>query len=454
MNDGVAWGNRAVLQRKDPRANVVPALVHIRIFMLGFAGYELHWRCRMKKTTLLVSFFLFAAVCTLPAVMLNDIVLGVTMHPDFALNMFPVAIEAEFSMPGLEFNPGNSTSLTFTMNAGYTPRWLTQDPRTGAFLTWDDTDSTLLSDNSTTFSREQAEYSALFSAWSLALSQGLAYSPITKGDLITATVSFDGRWEQAMERLEASRHADWALGGNLTFSDNSGTRSIFSGPLLGTPDLQGNRYMLSTSLNAGITINLQNETNTTLDGIEIEASGLWAPWWLFNDLQWFDGTSDYWMLSAALSAGHTLYQKRRSNGYNTVSLVLSDDLSYRWLDGNKIPKFAETGGIWGVSAQNLTHALTNSLKLSVFGPQFIAQDCYPYAYAFLDMGYASGYLNNTGHSLKYSNFMGSTGVHVHLRLFGIFHVFYEIGYIFGPEINAAAGSTSPGTLGFYISLED
>lgn len=403
----------------------------------------------MKKTLLAC---ILSLVCAcLPAITLNDMVLGVTMHPDFAQSLFPVAIEAKFTMPGLEVIPGNGTSLSFIMNAGYTPRRLLQDPRTGDYLKWNADGTTTLSDG-TKFTQDQAQYSALFSAWSLAYAQGFAYSPVTKGDLITARISFDGRWEQAMERLEASRHDSWASDNLLTFVGPTGTRPIFSGDLIGTPDLQGNRYMLSTSLNLSLTFNLMNETNTAVDGLEVSLSGLWAPWWLFNDFNIFGGKTDYWKLSASLSAGYTLYQLQQKNGWNWFSVVLTDDFSYRYLDGRKVPKFAETGGIWKVSAQNLTHTLTNSTKLYLYGPQFIAEDCYPYLYAFLELGYTGGYLNNTNHQFSYQNFMGSAGVHVHLRMFGIFHFFYETGYVFGPERNEVATAVWPGTVGFYISL--
>lgn len=390
----------------------------------------------MKKLGIL----LFCLFCCFPLVSLHSIyltneVLNVGMYSSFAQGMFPTNVDAEFTLPGLTVIPGNSTGLSFRLDFGYTGRSLTQNPQTGEYIDW----------NNHEFDKDYpSSYSVLYSAWSLKFSQGLAYSPVTKGDLLTLWVSYDGRWEQAMERLEVSRDPS---------AVKMFTSQVFpAGPLRGTPDLQGNRYMLSTALRTGFSLNLKKGTTATEDGVSISGSVTFAPWWLLNDFDMFGGKSDYMKLSFSVSAGYTLLQIKRANDWNKFSMVLTDTLDYRYLDGPKVPRFAESGGIWNVGPQNLAHNITNTLRLYLYGPQFIASDCYPYMYFFLDLGYSGGYLNNTDHTKSYDYFMGSAGVHVHLRLFGIFHMYYDLGYIFLPEYGKPPAHTWPGSFGFYISL--
>ncbi len=384
-----------------------------------------------------------------------DKVLSVGVYTGFAQGLFPTSIDVEFEMPGLHVFDDRGTRLAFSISAGYAPRELLQDPKTGDYLKWEH-GKTKLSDG-TEFDSDQKYYSTIFSTWNLAFSQGFGRSPINNGDLATLSISYAGRWEQATERLESFRHDSWASDNKLTFvgplqNGTIATRPIFDGPLVGAPDLQGNRYLLSTSINLGLVVNMYTGTETTGDGFKWAVGATWAPWWLANDLDMFGGRSDYWKISTSLSAEYTLYQLQQSNGWNWLSFTLYDLFSYRYLDGTSVPRYAETGGIWKVSAQNLQHSLTNSLRLYAYGPQFLTNDCYPYLYTFLDLGYSGGHLNNTDHTMTYHNFMGSTGVHLHLRMFGIFHMYYEVGYVFGPEKNKVAETIWPGEFGFYINL--
>ncbi len=406
----------------------------------------------MKKLGILLFclFYCFPLV-SLHSIYLTNEVINVGMYSSFAQGMFPTNVEVKYALPGLSLIPGNSTGLSFSLNAGYTGRTLTQDPQTGKYLYWH-IPSEISDILGTDYPVKVSSYSVLYSSWSMKFSQGLGYSPVTKGDLVTLWASYDGQWEQAMERLLVSQ--DPLADKMFTYIDNQTitTRPIFQGNLIGTPDLQGNRYMLSTSLKMGLSLDLKRSTSVTEDGISANLSATFAPWWLLNDLDMFGGKSDYWKLSFTLYAGYTFYQLKQPNGWNWFSLVFYDELNYRYLDGPKVPKFAESGGLWGVGPQNLNHNLTNTMRLYLYGPQFIAADCYPYMYLFLDLGYSGGYLNNTNHQTSYDYFMGSVGINFHLRLFGIFHMYYDVGYVFGPERGKDRRDTWPGSFGFYISL--
>ncbi|MBK5201090.1 MAG: hypothetical protein JJE21_06095, partial [Spirochaetaceae bacterium] len=98
-------------------------------------------------------------------------------------------------------------------------------------------------------------------------------------------------------------------------------------------------------------------------------------------------------------------------------LKLSNSLSYRYLNGDAVPMFAQ-------NYDNLRHDINNTLQLSAYGPQIITTDTYLSAYFNYSANYEWGRLNNTDSTGTYtSNLRFSHSLHLNfdMRVIGILH---------------------------------
>jgi hypothetical protein len=96
----------------------------------------------------------------------------------------------------------------------------------------------------------------------------------------------------------------------------------------------------------------------------------------------------------------------------------SDSLYYRYLNGDKVPMFAQT------SYDNFRHGARNTLKLEIKGPQFFTSDTYPYAYIKYVDSFEWGALNNcTTNFINPSSdiFSHYYKAYLEMRIIGIIH---------------------------------
>lgn len=367
------------------------------------------------------------------AIDISTAVTGVGVTDNFSLYLLPTNVSYRFGLPFKQLIKDQPTSLALYMNTGYEDREIKQNPVTGT--PWWVAPLGI-----------KNEYGTVFSSFELNLGQGLGHSEYTDGSLFWVDAGLYGRAEQAIERLALfNGEEDYHYTNKTTLDqDIFQTRNTLSG----TPDLSGGHYILSLGLFTSFSIDRSIDSNTTYDGFNFFSRAKWSPKWLFNDMM--DGKSDYYQLVLSLNLGKTLYQLKAESGKNLFSVVLSDYSRYRFLDGKYVPKYAENGGIFNSDARNLNNFISTSMHVTFYGPEFLTGDCYPYLFLFAEMGYGWGSVNNTNRDYWDSEFVISYGFHLHLRMFRIFHVYFEMGYNALPALGDDPYWDK--NYGFFISL--
>lgn len=381
---------------------------------------------------------------------LTSEITGFDMHPDFWAGLLPSYIAYKFNLDVLQLIPGRGTEVSLTLSTGITPRTITQDPLTGAPLwIWREDAA------SETRSLMEAPYDTASGGWSVRFGQGFGSSARSGADLVDVWASFDGDWERALDpvlQLERKGHPFKNPIFDYEVADGNGAITP-ARALLGAPDLAGDRQMLSMSLNLGFDVNDLRAETSSLDGIDVKGKLTWAPERLGGV---FSGKADYWRFWLFAQGGWTAARSLAASGLGKWSLVLDDQMELRILGGPKVPKVAEkvVEPVWGLAPDNMTVFLRNSLKLRYYGRQFLGGLCVPSAYAFLDLGFSGGKVNNYPESGTESFWTGSMGVNLELRLFEVLRLYYTLGYIFSPGKDAGKeGFHIPKTIKLVVQLQ-
>ncbi len=369
---------------------------------------------RAVVRTLLMVVLLLAAPSCLFSVTFNTRLTGITTHPDFWLGLFPSSFRCFIGVEGIELVPGRVTEAGAELATGTIARMLSQDPLTGEIL--DGSDSTIESNR---------YYDVTYASWKVGLAQGLGWSDQADFDLITLRLTLDGRWEVALDPLMQISRTGYPFKTIPAF-----TGAVEGEVLPGTPDLSGNRQLLSMGFDLYGKLSDQLLSVGILDGLSVEFKFVWAPSFMTFSKN-TGGFADYWKVWGFAEYAKMIHQKTFDNGKNKWSLGITDDFEIRVLGGKYVPEYAQTlkANIWWYEPENLTFLAKNTLRLNYYGEQFFG-NCVPYLYLFLDMNYSGGKLNNCVSDIRESVWEGSAGIHIELQMFGSLHIYYEIGGIF------------------------
>ena len=369
-----------------------------------------------KRLFTLIVVMLVSACVSLSALSFKTELINVTTHPDFWLGVFPTSVRCYVGLEGVELLPGRVTQIGAAMDTGTIARTLSQDPETGQIIT----------ESSPDYLKGNRYYDVMYAAWKVGIAQGMGWSELSDYDLMTLRFTFNGRWEVALDPLMQVLSRTGYPFRNIPAFANAVPGEV----LAGTPDLSGNRHLLSTSFELYGKLSDQLFKVGILDGLSMEFKLVWAPEFL-NFTRSEGGFAEYWKTWIYADYGKTLYQKTDDNGNNLWSFGISDEFEMRIMGGKYIPEYARTmsSHIWWYEPENMTFTAKNSIKLNYYGRQFFG-DCVPYIYLFMDMNFSGGMLYNYKSEKVASVWEGSAGLHVELQLFGFIHIYYEIGGIF------------------------
>ena len=160
---------------------------------------------------------------------------GITTHPEFWLGMFPSSVRCFMGVNGLELIPGRVTEAGMEIATGTIARTISQDPVTGA----------IINDGSSDALKNNRYYDVTYAAWKIGLAQGLGWSKTSDYDLLSLRFTLDGQWEVALDPLMQMTRTGYPFRNIDAYSS-----AVMGEALKGTPDLSGNRQLLSTSFSA------------------------------------------------------------------------------------------------------------------------------------------------------------------------------------------------------------
>lgn len=350
-------------------------------------------------------------------------VFEIRTDPQFSFNgvwQFPLSVVYQFNFPVPDFISGSATSLAFRLDNGLDFRTLKQDPETGEILQKVDP------------RYPERDYMTLFDEFNLVFSQGFLHLDFSDEDLLTFSVLVGGRFENAYEMLGYYSDSSHTEGLFHTTGKNDEGESVIldrtpfgSSFLKGTPELSGERSVFEISLSAGLDINFMKDDNTSLNGVRLSSWIRYSPTWL----NWFTDTSDFFLSWNRLDLAWTLFRLPFIDDLSSLSMVLTNSTMYRYLTGEKVPYYIQGGEIWEAEALSTEQVITNSLALTLYGPQLFATDVYPFISAFFDLAYSWGRVLNTDSSRIDGDFAASCGARAELVLFNVARVYYEIGVV-------------------------
>lgn len=373
---------------------------------------------RCGRRAVVVCLFLVSTMASAFGISFTSRLTGVTTHPDFWAGVFPSSVRSFIGLDGITILEGRKTEVGAEIATGTIARTITVNPITGKAL--DTTDDANIIANSS--------YDVMYASWKAGIAQGIGWSEQSQTDFLTLRFSLDGQWEVALDPLMQSENRKGHPFTTLPMFKTDG--EYYGTPLQGTPDLSGDRRLLSLSFDLYGKVNYLLMKTGSSSGIATEFKFTWAPAFM-NLSSDKGGVADFWKFWLFANGGLMIHQAVDERGMNKWSLGLSNEFEMRVFGGDHIPAYARTlkGTTWWYEPENMTFMARNVVKLDYYGQQFFGS-CIPYVYAFVDLSYSGGRTNNIKDSKIGSVWAGSMGLHFELQLFGVVHLFYEIGRIF------------------------
>lgn len=350
---------------------------------------------------------------------------------DFAYGTFPLSLWADFGVSGISLIDGVSTKIYARIEAGLTQRALKQYPQSGDVIP---ADSSL-----------NRSYLVAFSDGSAVWEQGLVADEERPGeDKISISIALRMRWEQAFPTFKDMRDNDFS--------------GIFDEPDLfpdafyvGTPELNGDRYFLSNSFSFTATYNKFDSHYLTPNGYKIDASIIFAPFWLANELPIFNEIkTDAYRINVNGNYDYTILDKKTYSGKNLYSMYVTTSASATFLFGKSIPRYMQDKSFMGKSIVPRLFYSDIYAKLQFNGPEFLSLGTYPAAYVFIQNGVNAGPLINNKNSSVGAEFFGGFGVGVQMTLIGYLRAFVEYSYIYTPIYGEETGGDF--NIGCYFTM--
>ena len=368
----------------------------------------------------------------------------IDQHPEILIGFIPTYGEVTVGYTGFQLMEGNRTELQLTAGAGYVERRFWINPVSG--------EEEMTMNNPLTFD-------ALQVAWTLRFNQGFLESPVGGKDLITLSVGYKGRYEDAMNSMVAGKTKQ-------SWGDERGVQTIddfFSSygaagdnfPSRLFPDLRGNHQYLGSSLFFNFLLDGMEDTLSTNDGYTLEFQAEWAPYGLNKAL---DGKADFYQFTLEGVGAKTLYQYKTEK-MSWFSIVMIDRLRMNWLSGELVPTYIQKLGSLGRQVRgysNYTYGtefyVVNNFDIRFTGPDMGVDGLSPRINLFFDIGYGCGRYFNTDRSG--SNFLASTGAQFTVSIFDIIDLGYQLAYLIpGDTYNFAKGDTRlVGSFTFFLDF--
>lgn len=346
---------------------------------------------------------------------------------DFAYNAFPLSLWADFGISGLEVAPDLTTRIYARVMAGLTERRLNQYPETGDIIDIDRFPKSL-------------SYAVAFSDGSLVFEQGVMKDPdYPSRDMLSISLSLRMRWEQAFATFKDIRNGDY--GGIFDNTDLFPASSDTF--LVGTPELSGNKYFLSNSFSFEVSFNRLISDYMTRDGYKVDASMVFAPLWLGNNLNFISSQieTDSYRFRVSGEYDYTILNKKSQSGKNLYSLYVTASASGTFIFGKSIPRYLQDNSFMGKSIVPRLFYGDVYAKLQFNGPELLSLGTYPALYLFLQNGLNAGSLINSSKASRDAEFFGGFGFGVQLTLIGYLRAFLEYSCVYTPIFGEDAGSS-------------
>ncbi|AEC02694.1 hypothetical protein [Parasphaerochaeta coccoides] len=353
-------------------------------------------------------------------------------HPEIVGGFLPSYFNSGAGYTGLSLNEGDVTEFQFLAGAGYIQNKLWQSDVNG-------THGYLLDSPLT--------YDVLRFDWNLRFRQGFGTSWVPDTDLITAYVSYNGRFEDSRDSIVKGKDRKmWgtdspvlSIGNALDQLDNP--YDIYE--YLTPDETTGKRSHLGTSFSIGATLNMMDERKLNQDGLLVKVQLDWAPRALNSALS---GVADYYSAYINAVAGKTLYSLYDGDDH-VFSITLVDRANVAWIDGKVVPAYAQRPFSLGRKVRGFTTAsynrqftAVNNFDIRLSGPEPVIAGIFPRVNIFFDAGIAAG---NTLHTNRggAADFLASTGAQVTVSFFDFIDLGYQVAYLIKGD-NYVNGSDS------------
>jgi hypothetical protein len=399
-------------------------------------------KIRLRKK--LISTFIIegALLCaSLFAISPAGTIVDIEQNDEVGSSIYPVGAYLNYGVYDFPTLPEGPLRFSVALSGGYTTHSISQNPSNG-FASWCDG---YKKDHMNTTS-----YGVIFSSYDFKLAQKIPVPFDLPGSLDTWT-SFFARYERPVTK--ASDIGNIALGGSLNSpfidSDGSLNDTFSTGDYVGTPDLNGNMYLRSFALKLG------TRYSHKLFGLPYSwtQTFTFAPEYLLTNsgTDEFGGATDYIKLSESFYISKTLKSDRykgpiTGQDFRLYSIVASNSLSYRYLNGAGVPNFDQ-------SSSNLRHDISNTFRITFNGPQMFTPDTYPYIYLEYVDDYKWGHLNNSESNEKYPSekkFNHYYQIYGDMRIIGIIHLYAQ--YTWNLKKNSLISGSGKPEYGFYVSI--
>lgn len=364
----------------------------------------------IRKILILSSIVIFISLNNLFAISPSSDVLSIGQDDDVGLDIFPVSSVINYDVFAFPINKKYPLNFEVQIFGGYESETIKQNPTTG-FADWCDGFESLGIEGDT--------YGKIFSGGEFKFSQTLPISDSIPGKLSFWT-SYSTRFERPVDLVDYWSTAE----GKSIFLGLDGTYNvIWNGTLLGTPELQGNKYLNTNAINSGLSYSY----NVFELPYTLSLKTYYAPSWFFNESSdTYGGESDYLKLVTNCYISKTLVEYRYNDLFTNkdsrlFELKLSNSLSYRYLNGTAVPMFVQ-------DYDNLRHNIIDTIKLSAYGPQIFTNDTYLSGYLYYKANYEWGRLNNTDYKGTYPSnlsFSHSINLDFNMRIIGIIHIAWK-----------------------------
>lgn len=386
----------------------------------------------MKKI-LLTLLLIFLSVSVIFAAPLRFIFADLGQHPEILMGFLPtyLLLGGGYELPSII--DGNKTEIQMLLGAGYNQRKMWQDQVTGEPIY----DSPLI-------------YDIIQTDWIFKFSQGFWDSPVKGKDLLTLTLSYDGKFEVAKDsmvlgKVRENNSKSPVIGLDDWLHDNS---SVY-------PDLSGNHQFLGTCFGFNAKLDMMEDLKSTNDGFVAKVDVKYAPLVLNKAL---NGFADYYTTSLNMVGSKTLFSLKE-NSKVLFSIVMIDRVNVGWMDGSAVPAYASGPFSLGRKVRGFKtwtydtqFAAVNNFDIRLAGVDLGVKGIFPRINFFYDVGYGFGNYLNSKIDSGDGNLLMSTGVQVTVSFFDFIDLGYQIAYLFDGKNFSTPNNRVVGSFTFFLDF--
>lgn len=307
---------------------------------------------------------------------------------------------------------GNTTDLRLLVGEGYTQRlmWLDEENGENNF------------DNGVWDKSSALRFNVWDNEVSLRFLQGFFKSNVGDKDLLTLTLSLNGRYERY---YSSSKFLFMNIKGNL----DSVIAEDYSGSVY--PELNGRRDFLGLEFGVNLKLDMMEDTLHTNNGFLLKLDFKSGP----EALNRFaSGHAAYYSLTFTAVGAKTLLNVENRDGSSVFSVSVVDRAYASHTSGESVPSFVSGPVSLGRNVRGFNtytyateNTVVNSFDIRLAGPDVGMKKVAPRVNFFVDCGYGWGRVFNTQRYEK--NFLASCGVQATVSFFDFIDLGYEVNYI-------------------------